>query len=249
MKCIYVYIVLLFFSCNLSTKLVKLPTKDKQTFSLDSLYNINYFDFYGKTLEELLKNNIVNQYEGYYPVIERQGHLSFLQLMYTDETDNFSNYKGLNVYFSRLKYTDEDTLKFGDIPTPIQLSKEKIRKIDFRDKRELAKTSEEDQIFVKELKSIDFKEYHGRTIDSLMKIPILKKWSSVAFDNEKVKHQNCLNSATLTYILDSKWIMLEVTPESFTYTDECIDILDRHWNFNDFRQETLKNVRLFINSK
>lgn len=243
------YLVLLFFSCNLNTKLVNSSTKDKQKFSLDSLYNINYFDFYGKTFEELLENNIVNQYEGYYPVIEIQGHLSFLQLMYTDETGDFSNYKGLNIYFSRLEYMDEDTLKFGDIPTPIQLAKEKIRKIDFKDRQVLAKTSEEDQIFLKEIEDIDFRKYYGLSVDSLMKIPVLKKWSSVAFDDKKVEHENCLNSVTLVYILSSKWIMLELTPKSFTNTDECVDILDKSWNFNNFRQETLKSTRLFINSK
>lgn len=67
---------------SFQNKLTAQSTQEKPPFSVDSLFAINYFYFYDKTLEEMLENDILNQYTNVYRgfFFEYRSSLSLLSI-------------------------------------------------------------------------------------------------------------------------------------------------------------------------
>lgn len=232
------------FSCSIKKGAIAKEDNTLIPFSTDSLDNINFFDFHGKTLEELLENNIINQYSGAGSVTFPR-FFGYLQLYYFKGLESY-DHRDLNIYFTRLQYTNEDTLNSNDDYIPLnQLLKEKIRHIQFADRYPVVKSQEEEQKLLYKLKNLDTSKYQGKPLDSLLKFPFLSKWSSITFENNKVDNKNCLESIWFHYTLnEAPNIILIIHLSSFNYSDQCIGILNRHWNLNDLRKEAIKDVEI-----
>lgn len=233
-------------SCSIKNRIIVKEENTLIPFSTDSLDNINFFDFHGKTLEELLENNIINQYSGAGSVTFPR-FFGYLQLYYFNDLES-QDHRDLNIHFTRLQYTNEDTLNSNDDYIPLnQLLKEKIRYIEFADRYPVVKNQEEEQKLLHELKNISISKYYGKPLDNLLNLSSLSKWSSITFENEKLDAKNCLKSIWFHYVFnDAPNVILIVKIESFEHSDQCIGILNRHWNLNDLRKETVKDIKLIF---
>lgn len=208
-------------------------SQDKSVFSIDSLCNINLFDFYGKTLKVLLSNNIINQYSIYDPIIDKRGCIKHIELGYNsrDLVIHFSN-------FNKNAYCGDPNERIIE-----NLLDEKILFVRFTHQylTPLTDSEKEDEVFIDALKQVDFSYYYNMPIDSLMSnLPKPRRSPIISLDGI----DGCLDKATLSYRLKTHSFGIMLYTENLEYTPRCLDLEIEHWNFNDFRKEILKEVKI-----
>jgi len=205
----------------------------------DSLFNINFFDFYNKPLKKLLENDILNQYDNYSPVFDYNECLNHIELRYRN------NNTYLRVYFSnthgnRFCFEREDSIQL-----PINyLLREKILTVGFPRELPISMTDskEEEDVFINNFKKINIEEYSDKPIDDLISVlPKLKKRPYISFHDE----EGCLYRVLIIYRLVTREIGIYMYPKDFKQTPKCLDLNIEHWNFNDFRKETLERVEIY----
>ena len=237
---IFLFFCLGLLSCINSNKNKNLyDSKDKSEMSiseeqpfLDSLCNINFFDFYDKKLSILLDNKIIKKYNIYHPVVSRKGCIDHIELIYDKRSlvVHFSN-------FDKEAYCSEQSRNIEN------LLNEKILFVRFPVvyPMPLTNNKQEDEMLVSALKQINFHDYSGLTVDSLMAILPKPRRSPIIMLHGK---NGCLEKASISYRLTTREFGFYLYPENLEHTPPCLDLEVEHWNFNDFRKEILKEVKI-----
>jgi len=256
MKYILLFLLTIFTSCYLqnTSKQPEEETKaigDKDILNtkplsfIDSLDRLNYFGYYKKTLERALEDDIIKQFDTYFIGETPNGCFNYLQLNYRRE---FQNTRILRFYFKGLFLGDKRCRSYPDIWEIEDLIEEKIMKIEFPIEGWISATrnKEEDKRLVERIRQIDFSKYYGEPIDNLWKISIL--WDTPHLKVFTDHNDNCLDYIGLNYSLSNyRTLIVIIEPESYQYMNPCINKYEEHWNLNDFRKETLKEVKVVIN--
>lgn len=221
--------VAFFTSCHIKTKKIVDYSASKTPFSIDSLHGINYFDYYGKPLEEMLQNNIINQYfsGGTYGVEANQ--LRELHLDYFPDTLSWKGGRTLIITFGRIQ-----ELRVGravDYPAVEDFLKEKIVKIEFEQRNSVVKGMEGEIHFLEEFDKINFSDYYGKTVDGLLQLPILKRWSDIDFRGGEI---------AFFYVLKKKMVMLILTLDDGDLRENGYE----YENLNYVRKRTIKEIRI-----
>lgn len=243
MKYIFCLIILALFACNAINQnrleeveetpltIANMPSSTK--FSKDSLYRINLFDFYNKPLRELFDNEVIRQYDYYNFPESHDGCIRYMELGYDN---NF-----LEIYFSDLKrdsYCSNDTLniKISD------LLNEKILRVNFPRSQPIMQTNDNQKAkaFIMKLKAFDFSAYYESPINTLITaLPKLERNPMILI----WKTEGCLDYASLYYRFPNEEIVIDLDADSLMYTPHCLDLKIKHWNFNDYKKEILKEVK------
>lgn len=213
----------------------------------DSLARLNYFDFFGKTFGEAMKNDVFSQYKSF-QVDDHYNNecLNYLTLTYPES-------KSFIIYFSGL---DENTkcLKPGVYWTMERLYKLKIQKIEQSLSPWIPSrgNQEEEDKFVDEIKNIDFEKFYGLPIDTLLNTPpIATTGKLIRF----IKDGNdCLGGIIFYFsMLDlMQPLSIYIATDHYTHMNLCPESFnDVAWNLNDFRKEALKEIEVgaYINKE
>lgn len=243
-KYVYYFLLVIFTSCmtistsNKNTKTNK-ENSDITSQSNNSIYNIDFFDFYNKPLERLLENDIINQYDRYSPIFDYEECMNHIELIFNTE-NTF-----LRVYFSNT-YENKFCFEHKDsIHLPINhLLEEKILTVGFP--REfpinLTDNKEEEDIFINNFKEIDTEQYLDKPINDLLSaLPKLERRPYISFHDK----EGCLYRVLVIYRLVTREIGIYMYPKNFKHTPKCLNLDIEHWNFNDFRKETLEKVEIY----
>lgn len=212
---------------------------------IDSLDTLNYFNYLKKTLKEALQDDIIKQFDTYFIGETPNGCFNYLQLNYSNE---FHNSRILRFYFKDLFIGDKRCVDYPDIWEIEDLLEEEIMKIEvpIEGWRHATHNKEEDKRLVERIRQIDFSKYYGEPIESLWEISVL--WNTAHLKVFTDHDDNCLDYIGLNYSLsDYRTLIVIIEPESYQYMNPCINKYKEYWNLNDFRKETLKEVKVVIN--
>lgn len=257
MKYILFFLLIVSTSCYLRTpnkpKQLAVETRPAESNTLntdtlsfiDSLDILNYFDYFGKTLKEALQDDIIKQFDTYFIGETPNGCFNYLQLNYRKELHNS---RILKFYFKDLFIGDKRCVDYPDIWEIEDLLKEEIMKIEvpIEGWRHATHNKEEDKRLVERIRQIDFSKYYGEPIESLWEISVL--WNTAHLKVFSDHDDNCLDYIGLNYSLsDYRTLIVIIEPESYQYMNPCINKYKEYWNLNDFRKETLKEVKVVIN--
>lgn len=214
---------------------------------IDSLDRFNYFDYFGKTLEEALEDIVIKQFTGYFIEENPPGCFAYLDLNYGKFGQD--NFRVLRFYFSDMHNDNTRCLnKVYEWRIESLLNKE-IKNIHYTVNgwNRVTTDSIREQEFIQEIKKIDFSTYYGHPIDTLWGIPIIHNSVHRKFFIDH-NQDDCLDYIGLNYKLSNyKILMIFITPDLYEHMNPCIDKYKEYWNLNEFRKETLKEVKVIIN--
>lgn len=227
------------------------PVEDKNVFNadtlsfVDSLDVLNYFNYFGKTLEDALKDEVIKQFDSYFIGETPNGCFNYLELNYRKESHST---RILRFYFKDLFISNKRCVTYPDIWEIKDLIEEEIMKIEFPIEawRHATNNKEDDKQLIEKMRQIDFSKYYGKPIDSLWEIPLL--WNTAHLKVFTDHDDNCLDYIGLNYSLsDYRTLIVIIEPESYQYMNPCINKYEKYWNLNEFRKEILKEVKVVIN--